>query len=158
VVEVVDVTEVDPADITDDDAAAAGVPSRDRLLRLLDRRPGAHVYRMRVRAAGADPRVALREQATLTAEERAALDARLDRWDAARADGPWTGTVLDVIAERPGVRAPDLAAVLGRETLPFKRDVRRLKELGLTRSLAVGYELSPRGAAYLGARVREDGG
>jgi hypothetical protein len=47
------------------------------------------------------------------------------------------------------VRAPDLAAVLGRETLPFKRDVRRLKELGLTISLPVGYELSPRGRAYL---------
>ncbi|MGK5114030.1 MULTISPECIES: hypothetical protein [unclassified Geodermatophilus] len=158
VVEIVDVTEVDLADITDDDAAAAGVPSRDRLLRLLDRRPGTHVYRMRVRAAGADPRVALRERATFSPEERAALDARLDRWDAARADGPWTRTVLDLIAERPGVRAPDLAAVLGRETLPFKRDVRRLKELGLTRSLAVGYELSPRGAAYRDGRVREDGG
>jgi hypothetical protein len=158
VVEVVDVTEVDPAEITEDDAAAAGVPSRERLLRLLDRRPGAHVYRMRVRAAGADPRVALRERATLSAEERAELDARLDRWDAARAGAPWTRTLLRLIAERPGVRAPDLAAVLGRETLPFKRDVRRLKELGLTRSLPVGYELSPRGAAYLGSRIGEDGG
>ncbi|NEK59527.1 hypothetical protein GCU56_16845 [Geodermatophilus sabuli] len=158
VVEVVDVTEVDPAHITEDDAAAAGVPSRDRLLRLLDRRPGAHVYRMRVRAAGADPRIALREQAALTPEERAAIDARLDRWDAARAAGPWTRTVLDLVAERPGVRAPDLAALLGRETLPFKRDVRRLKELGLTRSLAVGYELSPRGWAYRGRPVGEDGG
>ncbi|MGY1663867.1 hypothetical protein ACI78Q_21775 [Geodermatophilus sp. SYSU D00705] len=158
VVEVVDVTEVDPADITEADAVAAGVPSRDRLLRLLDRRPGTHVYRMHVRGAGADPRVALREQAALSAAERAELDACLDRWDAARAAGPWTRTVLRLIAERPGVRAPDLAAVLGRETLPFKRDVRRLKELGLTRSLAVGYELSPRGAAYLGPRIGEDGG
>ena len=46
-------------------------------------------------------------------------------------------------------RIPDLAATLGRETLPFKRDVRTLKELGLTHSLAVGYERSPRGRAYL---------
>jgi hypothetical protein len=58
--------------------------------------------------------------------------------------------VLRLVADRPGVRAPDLAASLGRETLPFKRDVRRLKELGLTRSLAVGYQISPRGRAYLG--------
>ena len=50
----------------------------------------------------------------------------------------------------PGVRAPDLAASLGRETLPFKRDVRKLKELGLTHSLPGGYEISPRGRAYLG--------
>ena len=58
--------------------------------------------------------------------------------------------MLRLIAEKPGVRAPDLAASLGRETLPFKRDVRKLKELGLTRSLPVGYEISPRGRAYLG--------
>jgi hypothetical protein len=31
----------------------------------------------------------------------------------------------------------------------FKRDVRKLKELGLTESLEVGYRLSPRGAALL---------
>ena len=63
---------------------------------------------------------------------------------------PGRGQVLRLIAERPGVRAPDLAASLGRETLPFKRDVRKLKELGLTVSLEVGYEISPRGRAYLG--------
>ena len=41
------------------------------------------------------------------------------------------------------MRAPDLAASLGRETLPFKRDVRKLKELGLTRSLPVGMRSHP---------------
>ena len=50
-----------------------------------------------------------------------------------------------MIRDRPAVRAPDLAASFGRETLPFKRDVRKLKELGLTESLEVGYRLSPRG-------------
>jgi hypothetical protein len=104
---------------------------------------------MQVRLAGPDPRVALREQAELGDADRRAIDERLDRWDAARADGPWTRQLLRLIAERPAVRAPDLAASLGRETLPFKRDVRKLKELGLTRSLEVGYELSPRGRAYL---------
>jgi hypothetical protein len=94
--------------------------------------------------------VQLREQADLSDDDRRALDARLDRMDSARADGPWTRQVLRLIAERPGVRAPDLAASLGRETQPFKIDVRKLKELGLTHSLAVGYEISPRGRAYLG--------
>jgi predicted DNA-binding transcriptional regulator YafY len=51
------------------------------------------------------------------------------------------------------VRAAELAAELGLETQPFKRDVRKLKELGLTESLEVGYRLSPRGAAFL-ARTR----
>ena len=60
------------------------------------------------------------------------------------------GGVLGLIADRPGTRAPDLAASLGRETARFKADVRKLKELGLTESLEVGYRLSPRGRAYYG--------
>ena len=47
--------------------------------------------------------------------------------------------------------AADLAATFGRETQPFKLDVRKLKNLGLTLSLEVGYRLSPRGEAYLAA-------
>jgi hypothetical protein len=47
------------------------------------------------------------------------------------------------------VRAGDLADACGRERLDFKLDVRKLKALGLTESLSVGYRLSPRGAAYL---------
>jgi hypothetical protein len=149
VVRIGTVDEVDPATLTEDDARRAGVASLAALLTLLDRRPGAAVYRMQVSLAGADPRVALRERAELPEDERRAVDERLDRWDAARGT-PWTRQVLRLIAERPGVRAPDLAASLGRETLPFKRDVRKLKELGLTVSLPVGYEISHRGHAYLG--------
>jgi hypothetical protein len=143
------VEEVDPAGLTEDDAARSGAGSLAELLRLLSRRDGAHVYRMEVSLAGADPRVALREQEELSDDDRRAVDARLDRWDAARG-APWTREILRLIAGNPGVRAPDLAASLGRETLPFKLDVRKLKELGLTRSLSVGYEISPRGRAYLG--------
>jgi hypothetical protein len=143
------VEEVDPGGLTEDDAARAGARSLAELLRLLSRRDGAHVYRMEVCLAGADPRVALREQDELSDDDRRAVDDRLDRWDAARG-APWTREILRLIAANPGVRAPDLAASLGRETLPFKLDVRKLKELGLTRSLPVGYEISPRGRAYLG--------
>jgi hypothetical protein len=149
VVRIDTVEEVDPETLTEDDARRAGVPSLAQLRRLIDRRDGAHVYRMQVVLAGADPRVALREQGELSEEDRRAVDRQLDRWDAARGT-PWTREVLGVIADRPAVRAPDLAASLARETLPFKRDVRKLKELGLTHSLAVGYEISPRGRAYLG--------
>jgi hypothetical protein len=148
VVEIVTVDAVDPDTLTDEDAACAGVRSLAQLHRLLARREGAHVYRMEVRLAGPDPRVALREQGDLSPEDRQAVDDRLDRWDAA-GGAPWTREVLRLIRDRPGVRAPDLAASLDRETLAFKRDVRKLKELGLTRSLAVGYEISPRGRAYL---------
>ncbi len=51
-----------------------------------------------------------------------------------------------IIEANPARRAPDLAAELGRDTASFKRDVRKLKELGLTESLEIGYRLSPRGA------------
>ncbi|HEU4546515.1 MAG TPA: hypothetical protein VFR88_09515, partial [Microlunatus sp.] len=50
-----------------------------------------------------------------------------------------------------GDRRADLAAELGRERDDWKRDVRKLKALGLTESLEVGYRLSPRGRAFLAA-------
>ena len=52
------------------------------------------------------------------------------------------------------MRAAELAAGAGVETLKFKQDVRKLKELGLTESLDVGYRLSPRGEAVL-EKLRE---
>ena len=54
------------------------------------------------------------------------------------------------------MRAEDLAASVGREKPPFKLDVRKLKNLGLTESLPVGYRLSPRGRSYLRATKRGD--
>jgi len=139
---------VDERDVTDADALRAGAPDRETVLREGPRdRP---LYRVEFRLAGPDPRIALRRRRTIGAEERAEIDARLARFDAASRHGPWTGQVLALIAEHPGTRAPDLAASLGRETAPFKADVRKLKELGLTESLEVGYRLSPRGGAYYG--------
>ena len=77
------------------------------------------------------------------------MTRRLARLDQASRTGPSTAIVLRIIAERPGVRAGDLAAALGRDMLPFKRDVRKLEELGLTESLEVGYRVSPRGRSAL---------
>jgi hypothetical protein len=146
---------VEPVDedrVTDADARRAGASDRAALLAGL--RPDGTLYRVEFRLAGPDPRVALRERSHISPEELAEIDARLARLDAASRHGPWTATVLGLIAEQPGTRAPDLAASLGRETAPFKADVRKLKELGLTESLLVGYRLSPRGRAYLSARAR----
>ncbi len=56
---------------------------------------------------------------------------------------------LELIDAHPAVRAGDLADQLGRERLSFKIDVRKLKALGLTESLPVGYKLSPRGRSWL---------
>lgn len=96
-----------------------------------------------------DPRAALAED---TDVDESAITARLERLDAASADGPWTLAALEAIEARPECRAADLAASLGRDRDSWKRDVRKLKEMGLTVSLEVGYRLSPRGEAYLRAR------
>jgi DNA-binding HxlR family transcriptional regulator len=77
------------------------------------------------------------------------IAARLARLDAASRRGPWTAAVLGLIGRRPAVRAAELAADLGIATEVLKRDVRKLKELGLTESLNPGYRLSPRGEAVL---------
>ena len=110
--------------------------------------PGAEpIHRIAFRLIGEDPRKALR-----TDTSQAALQAVAHRLAKLDAKTPWTSATLDLIAANPGVRAPDLAMRLGRETLPFKVDVRKLKALGLTESLEVGYRLSPRGEALLAAR------
>jgi hypothetical protein len=80
-----------------------------------------------------------------------AIEARLARFDA---KGPWTSETLDLIGKHPRVAASRLAARVGRETAPFKADVVKLKRLGLTQSFEVGYEISPRGRAFLAARGR----
>lgn len=148
-VRVEDVAVVDPAAITDADALAAGWPDADRLRARLAGDESFPTYRVRLAWAGEDPRIALRESADLTDDDVAELDRRLERLDRAAAHGPWTLAYLRMIGEWPEVRAPDLAASVGRETAPFKIDVRKLKNLGLTTSHAVGYSVSPRGAAYL---------
>jgi hypothetical protein len=79
-------------------------------------------------------------------------DARLARLDRAGRGGAWTEATLHMIAAHPARRAADLAEMLSRDRAEFKLDVRKLKNLGLTISLPVGYRLSPRGDAYLAAR------
>lgn len=166
-----------PEELTEDDARAAGVPDVAALRRLLQlplpeersgegahpsvsrtaaparRGPraskgGEHVYRVRLSWVGEDPRIALREHVP-DAAELAQITAAVARLDASKRTGPWTRPILEWIRDHPGVISTELAALLGREVAPMKADIRRLKALGLTESLRVGYRLSPRGRAYL---------
>ena len=147
--EVLSVEKVAARSITADEARRAGASSRRELFDQLGGRPDRPIYRVELRFAGADPRAALRAQDELSAADREMLRARLARLDEASRHGPWTRQALEMIARRPAVRAPDLAAAFGLETVVFKRDIRKLKELGLTESLDVGYRLSPRAEAFL---------
>ena len=68
------------------------------------------------------------------------------------ADADWTWRTLRQIRDNPGVVSTVLAEAVGEDRAYWKIRVRRLKALGLTESLEVGYLLSPRGAALLSAR------
>ncbi len=140
------------ADITQRDVRRAAFPSRAALLDSLA--GDGRVYRIAFHFAGPDPRAALRRQGRLTTAERTEVERRLARLDRARRHGAWTARVLRLIADRPGVRAAELAAAMRRDTASLKLDVRKLKELGLTESLEVGYRLSPRGRAVLARWAR----
>ncbi|MCX6398797.1 MAG: hypothetical protein NTX33_02560 [Propionibacteriales bacterium] len=147
----IEVTSVDAAALSTlraGDARRCGAASLASLKDALSARKDGQIFRIGLRYAGPDPRETLRETLP-TAEELADLVSRLDRLDAASRIGPWTRATLRLIDANPEVRAPELAEQLGRPTAEFKVDVRKLKERGLTESLAIGYRLSPRGEAVL---------
>ncbi len=145
-----DVAMVDDADVSDADAAAAGYDSPAALLAEHPAREGRRLYRVGVEFVGADPRIALREQDELSDADVEGLLRRLRRLDAGSAEGPWTLRVLAAIEAQPGVVSTTLAERLGCERAWLKPQVRKLKNLGLTVSLRVGYEISPRGRVVLG--------
>lgn len=146
--DIVEIRPVQLADLGDDDARRSGHGSVDELVAALTEKPEGAFYRVEVRPGAVDPRDALREAADLSDDDVAELRRKLDGMDE-RSPQPWTRQVLGIIAAKPNVRAPDLAAELGWETKPFKANVRKLKALGLTISHSPGYELSPRGQALL---------
>jgi hypothetical protein len=159
VLDIASVEIIESADIDDAQAARAGFTSTAALLHELtrprsSRARGAQVddtsqwYRVQVSLAGPDDRIARRET-LLARTELADVVARLANMDARSRRGPWTKRTLELINRWPARRAPELAEMEGCETVAWKAEVRRLKELGLTESLPVGYRLSPRGQQVL---------
>jgi hypothetical protein len=148
-IEVGNVAVVD-GDIPLRDAQAAGYALVEQLLADLRGPADSQIYRLELRISGeTDPRDKLAHGGRMTADDLHELKSRLQRLDRSR---PWTTATLRAIAEHPGRRAPELAALLGwADVLTFKLHVRKLKALGLTLSLRVGYQLAPRGEAFLQA-------
>jgi hypothetical protein len=147
--DIVSIDEVSTTRISDGDARRAGYASRDDLLTELSGRTEGTIYRVELGALRPDPRVALRESATLDDAERREISRRLQRLDSSAPDGAWTRRTLEIIRDHPGRRAADLSQIVGMEKLPFKLNVRKLKALGLTESLEIGYRLSPRGLVFM---------
>jgi hypothetical protein len=141
------VEEIDPESVTEAEARAAGYKDRAGVLAMFESQEGT-CYRIRLHYAGPDNRPSLGDNADLTPADREKIAVKLTKLDEKSADGPWTAETLRLIAEHPGLVARELAKIAGRERDPFKEDVRKLKALGLTISLEIGYRLSPRGEAW----------
>lgn len=154
VLEVDAITRVRVADLGPEDATAAGFESLDALLTYMagasdePLSPGTEVYRVDLHHGGDGDRVGVALEAELTREDVAAIAAKLAKLDAG---GPWTKKTLAAIEASPRVAASKLAVALKRDKLELKEDIRKLKKLGLTQSFEVGYEIAPRGRAYLEA-------
>jgi hypothetical protein len=141
-----EVSPISPQDVTEQDAVAAGYDDREAVLASL--RLEGQLYRVQFHRIGDDPRIELRQRTHFDKDELSDLMRAVVRL-------PWAETVLRLLADNPGVVSTDLAAQVGLERAPFKERVRRLKALGLTESLDMGYRLSPRGAALLARLPKE---
>lgn len=141
---------VEPGDITEMEAREAGFASVVDLIHHLSYRDDP-IYRVRVYFAGEDPRAALRENADLTETELNEIIEKLRKLDKSSKRGDWTERYLQLIHDRPATYSGVLAKIVGVEIPQFKPWVRKLKALGLTESLEVGYKLSPRGEKILEA-------
>jgi hypothetical protein len=135
---------IEPTAVTDAEAREAGYKGAAGVIAMFEAQEG-QCYRIRLHPAGPDPRETLRE-AEPTPEEVEKIAKRLVKLDG---DSPWTIQVLELIRAQPGVVSTTLAEAIGLPRDEFKERVRKLKGLGLTISLDVGYRLSPRGEAVL---------
>ncbi len=122
-------------DVSDDDAIRAGFPDAQALATFVGVDAAAEVTRVDFEVLAEAPP---KETPSLAADEVLARLAATDR----RSAKQWTGVALALIEAHPGTRAADLAVAAGLETAKFKANVRRLKALGLTQSLEVGYRLT----------------
>jgi len=130
--------------VTTRDMKLAGASTKDAL-----RARAAHagpidddtlVYRIEFHVVGAKP-----TEAPFDDEHVAFVNTKLDAMDARSKAVAWTRATLSLIGAHEGMVSTDLAVQIDRPRMDFKADVRKLKALGLTESLEVGYRLTPLG-------------
>lgn len=144
-----DVRAVAESSLGEADARRAGFASLAALKRNLPTGAERTLYRVEITGIDADRRLALQRKDAMEESEAAALEARFARWDTAAGKSGYHRAILSAIEAAPATAAVRLAEELDVDKPRFKRDVRKLKEHGLTESLETGYRLSPRGAHFL---------
>ncbi len=155
VIAIEEVTAVELRAVTDEEARRAGLRDRKELVafvraKLAEATPSTIVYRIAFRFAGDADFAPSALDTELTQADLAAITLALREADRASAR-PWTRATLELVAAHPRTVASALAEQAGRDRASFKADVVKLKKLGLTQSFGVGYDLTPRGRAYLAA-------
>lgn len=140
---------VNENDITDKEAVQAGFTEKKQLLKSFTHNSTGTIFKISVRYHAEDPRIKLREQTGLLEQQFEDLKARLERLDLYSKQGHWTEKILLTIKDNPNLHAIGIAKLTGFEKEWLKLNIRKLKNLGLTISHNVGYELSPLGNEYL---------
>ena len=141
------VTPFSMSDLTEAEARSAGYSGREAAIAELAGEERGALYRIELDGVEPDARASLRTRTKVAPEEWTAIAARFERWE--KASPGRHRAILAVIRERPETAAGVLADALDLDKPSFKQEVRKLKELGLTESLDIGYRLSPRGNAVL---------
>jgi hypothetical protein len=148
-IEIQQVDIVPEKDLSEEEARAAGFESREALLQSLQKVEHGDIYKIAVRYHSQDPRINLRNNTDLSSDNYAMLVKKLHRLDAASKEGAWTKETLLAISRHPRVVSTELATKLSRERMWLKLNIRKLKNMGLTISHDVGYEISPLGREVL---------
>jgi hypothetical protein len=136
-------------EITDNEIIQAGYSGRGELDAELSHKNTGEIYKITFRLEGEDPRIELRQNSNITPDELATLQKKLQALEARTMVKGWSMRILEAVNNLPGLYAIQYANKLGYEKMWFKLQIRKLKNLGLTISLENGYEISPRGKAFL---------
>ena len=144
---ILDIKQIDFSQISDANFCAAGIHNRSLWAEKMSGREG-ELYQIRLKWEGEDPRIALRNQ-IVKQEDFASIFQKLNKMDARSTKGPWSFRVLHLIRKHPGRLAKLLADEMEVEKAWLKPNIRKLKAMGLTISLEVGYQLSARGRSFM---------
>ena len=152
-IEITSVDQVGSEDLSATDARRSGFSSLTEMNDYLDTvSADGDLYRITFRFIGQIEDTTDRS-AISSAEERGKVSKALDLRDRNSKIGAWTRATLKMVAENPAVGSSVLARKLGREQADLKQDMRKLKALGLTISLEVGYKLSAKGQSAVDQNI-----
>ncbi|MAU70768.1 MAG: hypothetical protein CML04_01620 [Pseudozobellia sp.] len=148
-VKIGEIETVNENDISEKDVLNAGFTNRKQLLKSFARNRTGTIFKISVNYHSEDPRMKLREQTELTEQELTILKESVQRLDKFSKQGSWTSKVLLAIKDNPNHPAIGITKLTGFEKEWLKRNIRKLKNLGLTISHNTGYEISPLGRFFI---------